>query len=401
MGAVLWGCARPPSPSTPAADGTPVASEPAVTVPVPAITVPVPTPSAGETPDSLFPPVTDADWSLGPKDAKVTFVAYCDFQSRGCAGLALALDRLMADHPGEVRKVFREYPMIAEHDKAVAAAEAAESAGAQGKFWEMHDRLYADQDEWLGMSAGEFRNHLAQAASELGLDSDQFGADLDRHVYLDKLDREYRLAFEAGIPGAPFLLMNGVPYQGPGEIWALESLVRLELLKSRQYPAYPPIVVERGLRYTATLHTTKGEVTIELYPERAPMAVNNFVFLAREGWYDHTSFHHVLPGFMARAGDPTGTGMGGPGYSFENEISPSLRFDQPGMVAVFNLGPGTNGSQFFITYSEQPNLTGNYSIFGKVVAGMDAVNALAARNPELDPSAPPGDEILSIEILEQ
>jgi peptidylprolyl isomerase len=132
-----------------------------------------------------------------------------------------------------------------------------------------------------------------------------------------------------------------------------------------------------GRQYTATLDTTKGPITVELLTGDAPRTVNNFVFLAREGYYDGVPFHRVMKGFMIQTGDPTGTGTGGPGYRFDDErVS---RAYEPGIVAMANAGPNTNGSQFFICHGDGArSLPPNYTIFGRVTAGMDAVDALAS-----------------------
>ncbi|MBK6647617.1 MAG: peptidylprolyl isomerase [Anaerolineales bacterium] len=139
-----------------------------------------------------------------------------------------------------------------------------------------------------------------------------------------------------------------------------------------------------------------GEIFIELYDDQAPITVNNFVFLACKGFYDGTTFHRVLPEFMAQAGDPTGTGMGGPGYEFINEYS-DLTFSKPGVLAMANAGPDTNGSQFFITFVPAPWLDGGFTIFGKVLQGMDVVSEITLRDPDANPSFQ-GDIIEQISI---
>ncbi|HCB01702.1 MAG TPA: peptidylprolyl isomerase [Anaerolineae bacterium] len=142
-----------------------------------------------------------------------------------------------------------------------------------------------------------------------------------------------------------------------------------------------------------------GEFKIQLFADKAPITVNNFVFLAREGFYDGTTFHRVLDGFMAQGGDPTGTGSGGPGYSFEDEFS-DLTFDREGLLAMANSGPNTNGSQFFITYAPTPHLNNLHTIFGQVIEGMDVVNALTRRDPNTAPDFE-GDAIATIMITEE
>ena len=186
-----------------------------------------------------------------------------------------------------------------------------------------------------------------------------------------------------------------------------------------QYDAPPPMTVDPDKRYTATMHMEKGgEIVIELFPKEAPVTVNSFVFLAREGYYDGVTFHRVIPDFMAQGGDPTGTGTGGPGYNFDNEPSAIRRHDTPGVLSMANAGTqngkGTNGSQFFITFVPTPFLDGHnpdgtakdcsargtscHTVFGKVIEGMDVVKAVAPRDPAT--ASAPGDAIRTIAIEE-
>jgi peptidylprolyl isomerase len=167
-----------------------------------------------------------------------------------------------------------------------------------------------------------------------------------------------------------------------------------------QWSEPPAMTIDVNKHYTATLHLDKGDIVIELLPQAAPITVNNFVFLARQGFYDGVTFHRVLSGFMAQSGDPTGTGSGGPGYTFQDEFSPGLQFDAPGVVAMANSGPNSNGSQFFITYAPEPHLTGVHTIFGRVTAGMDVAEKLTLRDPEANPLEQ-GDVINSVTIDEQ
>ena len=141
-----------------------------------------------------------------------------------------------------------------------------------------------------------------------------------------------------------------------------------------------------------------GEFIIDLFEKDAPITVNNFVFLAREGFYNGVTFHRVIPGFIAQSGDPTGTGAGGPGYRFQDEFSPNLRHDRPGILSMANSGPGTNGSQFFITFLPTPHLDNVHSVFGVVTDGMDVVSGLTPRDPAT--TSTPGDVIASVTILE-
>ena len=166
-----------------------------------------------------------------------------------------------------------------------------------------------------------------------------------------------------------------------------------------QFSEPPAMTIDPTKFYIATLKTAKGDIVVELLADKAPLTVNSFVFLAREGYYDGTTFHRVLDNFMAQGGDPTGTGSGGPGYQFADEISPDLTFDQPGLLAMANSGPGTNGSQFFITFVPTPHLNGKHTIFGRVLSGMEVAQSLTRRDPNTGPTFQ-GDELVTVEIEE-
>jgi cyclophilin family peptidyl-prolyl cis-trans isomerase len=159
------------------------------------------------------------------------------------------------------------------------------------------------------------------------------------------------------------------------------------------------MVIDPSKRYTATISTDQGDIVIELFADKAPRTVNNFVFLAQDGYYDGVTFHRVIKGFMAQGGDPTGSGAGGPGYKFEDEFHPALRHDGPGMLSMANAGPNTNGSQFFITYVATPHLDDHHAVFGKVVEGMDVVEAIPERDPMR--ASEPGTKMNAVVIREE
>ena len=152
-------------------------------------------------------------------------------------------------------------------------------------------------------------------------------------------------------------------------------------MTAKQWNKPPEMTIDPKKKYSATFSTDKGEIVVDLFADKAPHTVNNFVFLAREGFYDGTVFHRVIADFMAQGGDPTGTGRGGPGYRFADEFHPSLKHDQPGRLSMANAGPGTNGSQFFLTHVPTPWLDGKHAIFGQVVQGMDVLLAIPPRDP--------------------
>jgi peptidyl-prolyl cis-trans isomerase B (cyclophilin B) len=157
----------------------------------------------------------------------------------------------------------------------------------------------------------------------------------------------------------------------------------------KQWASPPPMQIDPNRQYRARMMTSKGEIVIDLAARYAPKTVNNFVFLANEGFYNGVVFHRVISNFVIQGGDPTGTGRGGPGYTFEDEVDPKKNplKHEAGMLSMANAGPNTNGSQFFITHSPQPHLNGKHTVFGKVTSGMDVVNAIRQ-----------GDQILNVTI---
>jgi cyclophilin family peptidyl-prolyl cis-trans isomerase len=160
------------------------------------------------------------------------------------------------------------------------------------------------------------------------------------------------------------------------------------------------LLIDADSKYFATVKMADGgEFKIELYADKAPLTVNSFVFLACKGFFNGTTFHRVLEGFMAQGGDPTGTGMGGPGYEFVNEDN-DLVFDKAGVLAMANAGRDTNGSQFFITFAPADFLNGGYTIFGQVISGMDVVNSITRRDPDQNPTFD-GDAIESVTITKE
>ncbi len=166
------------------------------------------------------------------------------------------------------------------------------------------------------------------------------------------------------------------------------------------YSAVPPMTIDPAKEYEAVFNMQGGgEMRLALFADAAPQTVNNFVFLAQQGFYDGTTFHRVLADFMAQGGDPTGTGAGGPGYQFADEVDNGLSFDRPGLLAMANSGPNTNGSQFFITYGVPDYLNGLHTIFGEIVAGEDVLNNITLRDPLQNPDFT-GDVIESIVIVE-
>ncbi|MBE9472049.1 MAG: peptidylprolyl isomerase [Chloroflexi bacterium] len=352
-----------------------------------------------------IPPVTEEDHIHGPADAPITFIEYADFQCPACSGLAIMREFLAERYGDEIRFVYRHLPLISIHDKAVITAEAVEAASAQGKFWEMHDLLYEHQGEWHSLSEDELETLLVEYAEELSLDADRFAQELADHVYREKIMADYEDYSQYGQMATPTYVINNVfyPTQAFGGFGMIESFINLLTLKDRMYTAPPPQVIDPDKDYVATIRTEHGDIVIELYADQVPVNVNSFVFLAQEGWYDGVTFHRVIPDFVAQAGDPTGSGMGSPGYRCDDEIVPTLTYDEAGVVGMASGGPGTSsiGSQFFITYDALPQLDGNYTIIGRVIEGMDVVESITPRDPSQGAGLPPGDIIETILIEER
>ena len=348
-----------------------------------------------------LPEVTEDDWMKGAEDAPITVIEYADFECPGCARFEPVLSSVIEARGDEVRFVYRHFP-LSFHEKAVITGEAAEAAGAQGAFWEMHDLLYVRIQEWGQVSMEEMPDLLTGYAEELGLDTEQFAQALEDHTYQDKVESQGEDAMAMGLPGTPTFIVNGnmYPFDWGLSGEALDLFIEMAQLGDIQFDSPPPEVIELGTSYQAIIRTEKGDIVIDLYAEQAPANVNSFVFLAQEGWYDGVIFHRVIPGFVAQAGDPTGTGIGNPGYQCDDEITPDLSYDGPGVVGIANAGPNTGSSQFFITLDAVPQLDGGYTIIGQVAEGMDVVESLTARDPQ-NPEAPEGDVIETILIEEQ
>jgi Peptidyl-prolyl cis-trans isomerase (rotamase) - cyclophilin family len=361
----------------------------------------VPTPDA--TAQALLPAVGASDWVSGPDSAPITILEYGDFQSTASAQLNTVLQALLKKYPTQLRLVFREFPLDEQHDKDSLAAQAAEAAGKQGKFWQFANLLYTKQSDWTSLSSDDFTSWAHEQAAELGLSADQFKTDMlaDATVTLVKNARAQAMILIQGgtLTTDPFLFFNGAAANPPYSLDSLSSMVEYLQLPSKAFTACPPMSIDSSKQYTATLHTEKGDIVIDLYADKAPWAVNSFVYLAEQGWYNGSGFYRVIPGFLAQAGDPSNSGLGNPGYAFSDEFTPDLRFDKPGVVGMANDGePNSNGSQFFITYAAVPSLDGKYTVFGQVTSGLDVLTTLRPRNPTSDAVLLTPDPILSITI---
>ena len=388
--------------ASPASPTTIVSPTPNIIIPTPpSCTNIVAEPTPGPDTPSVFPPESKTDRVRGAENPSVTIVDYSDYQDFRSGLFEEELNQLLEAHPNDVRVVSRVFPLISVNDKAALAAQAAEAAAEQNKFWEVHNLLFAQQENWVDLSVQDFEQWITARASALEMNVDQFKSDMNREDIVAKIQKAWEDGQAMGLPGTPLVLINGQIYNGPRDYNSLNDILQLMLLGKRQFASCPPVTVQQNRQYIATLHTEKGDVVIQLFADKAPITVNSFMFLAREGWYDNITFHRVIPDLFAQTGDPSGTGKGNPGYYLITEIDPSLKFTTPGMVAMVNSGPDTSGSQFFITYGATTQYDGQYTIFGQVLSGMEIVNALTPRDAQPGTATPPGDKLLSVEIEEK
>lgn len=338
---------------------------------------------------SYFPPVNAGDFSVGPADAPVTLVEYCEFQSESCLNMALTVGQLMRNRD-DLRFVFRPLPLIGVLDKSEQAVLAALAASEQGKFWEMYDFLFIKQAEWRSLKPEAFAAWLTKESAALELDVEKLEAAMKAEETETKLQSMYESGKKLNIPAVPMILVNG--NLQPSYLLDYRSIsdtVGLTALGKKQFSQCPPFDINPQKQYIAKLQSEKGEVVIQLFADKAPLAVNSFVFLARQGWYNNVTFHRMIPGALAETGDPSGTGRGNAGYFFDNEIN-NLKFNKPGIVAMNNDGINTNSSRFFITFAPAPDLNDAHTIFGQVISGLDTAEQLTM-----------GDKILGVEIEEQ
>jgi protein-disulfide isomerase/cyclophilin family peptidyl-prolyl cis-trans isomerase len=309
-------------------------------------------------------PVDETDWVKGadPENAEITLFEYSDFQCPACKAVEPMLEMLLDEYPN-VRLVYRHFPLNI-HDKAMITSEAAEAAGAQGKFWEMHNLLFARKEEWESLALEAMPEQLNAYAEELDLDVEQFNQDMEEDVYLDKVQAQYQESIQLGLRGTPSFLFNNVQYLGglsyEGMVAFMEIVPQLE----SQFVDLPDMTMDMDTLYQATLYTSKGEIELEFLNESAPTHINNFLYLADQGWYNNANFFFVQDNYVAVTGDPTNTSVGYPGYYCYGEMQGV--FDRDGLVGMLPNG------QFFITLGEEANqLSGNFALIGQVVEGLD------------------------------
>ena len=397
-GLALAGCAAGPAEVAPTPPAwTPIALNPIHTS---ATTATVILDPPGTQLPTLAPiaPLSSADWSRGPAGASITLLVYSDYQCATCADLDAVIGRLQQLHPADIRFVFRPFPLLTRYDKTSLATQAAASAAAQGKYWVMHDLLFSRRSEWAPLSPELFSTWVLNAAPAAGLDAGQLADDLATRRYEPFVAEAYNQAVAEGIPGTPFLFFNRDLMLFPPTLENLEANVRLTLLAERQYDSYPSFSLEPGTDYHARLLLNVGEISVDLFEDTAPLAVNSFIFLAQNDWFDGTPVYRVVRGQYLEAGDPSGTGFGTPGYSFESETSPARTFNRPGIVGVASDDPATLGSRFFISLTSLPLFDPTHTVLGEVTSGLDRLETLAERDPITDLLLEPEAVILDVVI---
>jgi cyclophilin family peptidyl-prolyl cis-trans isomerase/protein-disulfide isomerase len=395
----------PPTPTSAPPSPTPVPSTPEMDPTDPPTT---PTPSGPATcevftipVESRIPSIGEDDHVIGPEDAEITFIEYADFQCPACSGMHTLRDYLIERYGDQIRFSYRHLPLISIHDKALITAEAAEAAAAQGKFWEMHDLLYENIQEWNGLSEEDLVDKLVEYAGELELDAERFEEELNEHTYQEQIMADYEAYQEYGRLATPTYVVNKsfYPTQELGGFGQLEAFIGLIVTSDEMYDSPPPQVIDSDKDYVATIRTTKGDIKVELFDDQVPTNVNSFVFLVQDGWYDGLDFFYVDHERLALTGDPSNSGGGlpYPGYYCSDEPVSDYSFDEPGLLALYTPAPNRNSSAFFITYSPQPEFTGNFTIIGRVTEGMAVAESLTATRPGADQPEPDAIETIVIE----
>ncbi len=281
------------------------------------------------------------------------------------------------------------HQQLGEYEEALAAFDEARERNVNGRIptWNI-DYLAAFTNFQMGEQAEALRlaqQALASAPAEAAPQIEQLLAQIDPTAVPPPPPEPPEA--ETSLPPADDTVLTG---DRP-----LADLV--PVARDGYFDSPPPLVIDPDAIYEALMVTERGDIRLRLFADAAPLTVNNFVFLAEQGFYDETTFHRVLEDFMAQAGDPTGTGRGGPGYMFRDETDNGLVFDRPGLLAMANAGPNTNGSQFFITFAPTPWLNGNHTIFGEVIAGAEVLDQITRRDPAAG-TVTPGDLLLRVEI---
>ena len=371
----------------------------ATQIPVSCIDTRQPTPLPDE--KSLFPKIDLSEHIRGKNNAPVTLLVYSDFQCVSCASLAQKLTSLQNKYPDDILVVFRNFPLESIHNKASIAARASEAAALQNKFWEMHDFLFSTQKEWESLAPAAFQKWIIVRSATIGLDAAKFEGDINSENIKSIVDTAWTNGQKIKLPGTPVILINGEIIKWQVDLLQqLENYVKLAILSKKQFTTCPPFIIDPPKNYTARVQTTRGEILIKLFTDKAPKTVNNFVYLAKAGWFTQNPFFLVVPGTIIETGDPSGTGFGGPGYFFATENTSSI-YDRAGLVGMLNAGADTNGSQFFITLRPMLEYNKRYPIFGEVTQGLGILSNFNPQDPSNTANAAQIDGIISITIEEK
>ncbi|MBQ6519607.1 MAG: peptidylprolyl isomerase [Anaerolineaceae bacterium] len=298
----------------------------------------------------LGAPTAD-DWSVGPENALITIIEYSDFQCPYCRNASLSLIDYQKKHPDQVRLIYRHFP-LSFHEKAVLAATAVNAAGDQGMFFDAAEYLFTNQSEWTSLEDNNaFTTWLVEKFGQFSdLDFERWYLAFTDNDRLQEAQDTYRQVLETGIVGGtPTVFVDYIQVNDLSEE-RLDQELEEAKLKDFSYYSCPDIVIEEGKEYQAVLETEAGDIHVNLFADTAPLAVNNFKYLADNGWYDDNEILRKQDGFMMQTGDPSNTMYGYPGYYFPTEYDPSRTFDGAGFLGMANSGRNRNGSQFFITY---------------------------------------------------
>lgn len=346
------------------------------------------------------PSASEIDRAYGPSSPKITILSYCNFQNPACKSLVFNLADLQQQYEEEVRIVLRQYPQPEIYDKSLLAAYAVDAAGLENRYWQMNNILYSLQSDWVNLSAEEFTEWLVEQAETLDITRAQWEANMASDSVRSRIAQTVDEAAGLQISATPILFFNNVMVRTGIDPDSLTVLVDYFLLPEKAYTVCPAFEIDTTKSYTARFSTEKGDIVFELFDDAAPQSVNSFISLARDGWYDGSTFFRVIPGFVAQGGDPSNSGLGTPGYGITSEADPALRFDTPGLLALNRNTDGLSGSQFFITYTALPEMDGQFTIIGRVTEGMSVVNSLRPRDPESDEILLPADILISVTIEE-
>lgn len=368
---------------------------------------PVASPFVGE-PGTIVE-IHPEDHVRGEADALVTMLVYNDFDCADCAALSNAMTSLVDAHD-DVRFVYRHYVFEGNGLLAAIAAEAAADLGGEEAFWEMHDLIMVGRPEWTGLTTEAFTAWLGEKAGTIGLDEDAFIGALGNSAYRDLVDDQSLEAKTAGVSKAPVIAVNELPVSSPPTTVTALNILREAFVPQRMYSEAPPMVIDPSKQYRAWIETSQGTIVIDLFADIAPQTVNNFTYLACNGYYNGVMWHRVIEDFVAQTGDPSGSGLGGPGYTIPDEfdtqayIEAGMSFNRAGLVAMAKASaPDTARSQFFITLAATPHLDSGFTIFGEVAEGLEVLDELLRY--EARGLTPPGegiepDTVISITVRE-